>query len=274
MTRRIEQVQSEGHLRPAAVAGHFYPENGDKLRAMVRGFLAPPSTGGETPRCPKAIIAPHAGLIYSGAPAGAVYRRLKPFAAQIERIVLVGPNHRVPVQGIAASSAASFATPMGRVPIDRKAVERACEIRGVEVNDLAHKDEHCLEVHLPFLIEILPSFELVPLLVGHDPENICAQVLQTLWGGPETLIIISSDLSHYLDYDTARAMDQRTCDAIMAFDGDRIGREQACGRAAIRGILNTAQARGLGIETVALCNSGDTAGPRDRVVGYGSWIIG
>lgn len=259
-------------VRPSAVAGHFYPDNGDALKAMVAGFLGEADAGaGDS--APKAIIAPHAGLIYSGAPAGAIYRRVKPRAATVSRVVLVGPAHRVALRGVAASSADAFATPLGRVPVDREGVAQALSVPGVAINDLAHRDEHCLEVQLPFLATVLDRFALVPLLVGDDPDNACAAVLDRLWGGPETLIVISSDLSHYHDYDTARAIDRRTCQAIVAMKGADIGREQACGRAAIRAALSVAGRRGLAVETVALCNSGDTAGPRDRVVGYGAWAL-
>ncbi|MEQ8194650.1 MAG: AmmeMemoRadiSam system protein B, partial [Rhodospirillales bacterium] len=225
------------------------------------------------PPLPKAIIAPHAGYIYSGPIAASVYARLKPLRGRIERVVLLGPCHRVAVRGLALSGADAFATPLGNVPVDKEAVAALAGLPQVSTFDATHAQEHSLEVHLPFLQEILGAFKLVPLVVGDASADQVAEVLERLWGGPETLIVVSSDLSHYLDYDTANRLDRETCAAIESLDFTRIGRDQACGRIPVSGLLALAKRRGLGVDTLDLRNSGDTAGPRDRVVGYGAWMF-
>ncbi len=258
--------------RPPAVAGMFYPGAPADLRAAVEGYLEAGAEA-ETGPVPKALIAPHAGYIYSGAVAGAAYRRLRPARQSIRRVVLIGPAHRVPVAAVAASGADWFVTPIGRVPVDPEGVARALGQPGVAIDDDAHRGEHSLEVQLPFLQLTLDAFAIVPLVVGRDERGIATRVLEALWGGGETLVVVSSDLSHYLGYEAARALDAATCAAILALDGGTISPEQACGRAAVKGLLEVAKARGLAPETVALCNSGDTAGPRDQVVGYGAWAF-
>lgn len=258
-------------IRPAAVAGRFYPENPRELEASVRGYLAEAKPADAS--IPKAIIAPHAGYVYSGAVAATAYARLIPARGHIERVVLLGPCHRVPVRGLALSGARAFATPLGDVPIDREACGRLAELPQVQVFDASHAQEHSLEVHLPFLQIALGSFALVPLAVGDASETEVAEVLERAWGGPETLIVVSSDLSHYLAYDDARALDATTCAAIEHLDGAAIGRDQACGRVPVRGLLALARKKKLSVATVDLRNSGDTAGPRDQVVGYGSWLF-
>ncbi|MEL0107206.1 MAG: AmmeMemoRadiSam system protein B [Rhodospirillaceae bacterium] len=258
-------------IRPAAVAGTFYPGSADELSAMVRRLL---DDVGETDGpIPKAVIAPHAGYVYSGPVAARAYARLKPLRGKIKRVVLLGPCHRVPVQGIALSGAESFATPLGNVPIDQEACRAISGMRQVQIFDASHAEEHSLEVQLPFLQEALGPFQLVPLAVGSaSPEDVAA-VLERLWGGPETLIVVSTDLSHYLDYNTANRLDRETCRAIETFDYAKIGRDHACGRIPVSGLLDFAKRRDLSIETLDLRNSGDTAGPRDRVVGYGAWML-
>ena len=258
-------------VRPPAVAGAFYPGDAAKLHAAVAGFLGD-ETGGDSP-APKALIAPHAGYVYSGAVAGAAYRRVRPGRATIRRVVLIGPAHRAPVDGVAVSGAEAFATPLGTVAVDAEGVALALDQPGVAVNDAAHRQEHSLEVQLPFLQTVLDDFSIVPLVVGRDPRGDAARVLDALWGGPETLVVVSSDLRHYLGYEEARETDAATCAAILALDGAAIAPDRACGRAAVGGLLSVAASRGLAPETVALCNSGDTAGPRDRVVGYGAWVF-
>lgn len=258
-------------IRPAAVAGLFYPDAPDVLAGDVAGFLASPAAVGGGG--PKALIAPHAGYAYSGALAGAAHARLAPDADTVERVVLLGPVHRVAVRGLATTSADYWRTPLGPVAIDVEARDRALALPRVAIDDAALAPEHSLEVHLPFLQRALPKARLVPFAVGRASAAEVAAVLSLLWGGPETRIVISSDLSHYLDDAAARALDARTAAAIERLDGAAIGGEQACGRVPIRGLLREARARGLAVERIGLMNSGDTAGPKDRVVGYGAWAL-
>lgn len=258
-------------IRQAAVAGQFYPGNARELNAAVEHFLARASAP-EGP-VPKAIIAPHAGYIYSGAVAANAYARLRPAARQIRKVILLGPCHRVPLKGLALSSADAFATPLGDVPIDREATARLKELPQVKIFDATHLQEHSLEVHLPFLQVILDDFTLVPLVVGEASPDEVAEVLEAVWGGPETLVVISSDLSHHEDYETARRMDAATCRAIESLDPVGIGSHDACGRIPVGGLLRLAKTRNLEVTTLDLRNSGDTAGPKDRVVGYGSWAF-
>ncbi|MDH5178625.1 MAG: AmmeMemoRadiSam system protein B [Gammaproteobacteria bacterium] len=259
------------HIRHAAVAGMFYPDQELELRQMVQGYLnqATPLDG----PAPKAIIAPHAGYIYSGPVAASAYINLLKVAKQIQRVVLLGPAHRVPVRGIAASSAGNFATPLGLVPIDMEAVRMICEMPGVRIDDEAHMLEHSLEVHLPFLQVVLDKFTLVPLLVGRASAVDVDLVLSRLWNGPETLLVISSDLSHYHDYKTARELDKATSEAIEKLDYEHINYENACGRDPVNGLLHFAKRFGLHAKTIDLRNSGDTAGPHDKVVGYGAYLF-
>ncbi|MBO6520313.1 MAG: AmmeMemoRadiSam system protein B [Rhodospirillales bacterium] len=258
-------------IRKAAVAGMFYPGSARELSAEVQEFLR--DAGGTDGPAPKAIIAPHAGYKYSGAVAAKVYARLKPVADKITRVVLLGPCHRVAVRGLALSGADYFETPLGRIEIDKDAERRVAELEQVGVFPPTHQAEHSLEVHLPFLQELLGDFKLVPIVVGETPPEKVAEVLTALWGGPETLIVISSDLSHFLDYDSAQQIDQRTCEAITALDPGRIEKNGACGRFPVGGLLQLAKTRGMKVETIDLRNSGDTAGTKDRVVGYGAWAF-
>ena len=257
-------------VKPPAVAGMFYPDDPHELRRQVEGFLAAAEADGPAP---KALIAPHAGYQYSGAIAGNAYARLRAAAATIRRVVLLGPAHRVALRGLAASSARVFNTPIGDVEIDGAAVGRALEFPQVQRMDAAFEQEHSLEVQLPFLVQCLPQFRLVPLLVGDTRPEEVGEVLDALWGGAETAIVISSDLSHYHDYETARAMDCATSKAIEDLQPDTIGYEDACGRHAVNGLLTLARRKGLSAATVDLRSSGDTAGPRDRVVGYGAYVF-
>lgn len=260
-------------VRPAAVAGSFYPADPRELREAVQGYLK--SAEGNGAAVPKAIIAPHAGYIYSGPIAASAYKRLVSARARgkIKRVVLLGPAHRVGFHGLALSSADRFATPFGDIPIDIAAVRSLVGFPRVAVFDEAHAREHSLEVHLPFLQEVLGDFSLVPIAVGEaSPEDV-ARVLDALWGGPETLIVVSSDLSHYYDYATARELDGKTSAAIVALRPEDIGFEQACGRRPVNGLLVAARRRGLRATQLDLRNSGDTAGDRDEVVGYGAYIF-
>jgi AmmeMemoRadiSam system protein B len=257
-------------IRQPAVSDIFYPGNPQGLKEMVSGFLDQVVPQGNPP---KALIAPHAGYIYSGAVAAAVYARLKPVSDKIKRVVLLGPSHRVPFQGLAVSDADFFRTPLGDIPLDREALTQLNDMPQVVHLDQAHISEHSLEVQLPFLQQVLTSFSLIPLVVGDASEEAVSEVLGRLWGGQETLIVISSDLSHYHDYITAQRMDQQTSDSIIALDPDSIRYEDACGRIPIQGLLLQAKKLGLEGEIIELQNSGDTAGDKGRVVGYGAYAF-
>jgi len=258
-------------IRNAAIAGQFYPAAADELETTVRGFLDAADEGPGP--VPKAIIAPHAGYVYSGAIAASAYARLVPAAAIIKRVVLLGPCHRVAVRGLALSSADAFRTPLGDIALDTSATEEILKLPQVEFFDDTHVQEHSLEVHLPFLQVVLEDFTLVALVVGEASPADVAEVIETLWGGPETLIVVSSDLSHYLPYDQAQAMDRSTCQAIEALDPSALSRDGACGRYPVGGLLQVAKQRGMTVTTLDVRNSGDTAGTKDQVVGYGSWMF-
>lgn len=258
-------------IRPAAVAGFFYPGDARELAETVRGFLD--SAGDAAAPPPKAIIAPHAGYAYSGAVAAKAYARLMPVADRVKRVVLLGPCHRVAVRGLALPDAEAFETPLGRVPVNAGAAQKILALPQVQVFAPTHVQEHSLEVHLPFLQELLGEFSLVPLVVGEARPGEVAEVLEALWGGDETVIVVSSDLSHFLGYDAARAIDRRTCDAIEHLDPARFEPNSACGRFPVGGLLEVAKRRGMSVETLDVCNSGDTAGAKDRVVGYGAWAF-
>lgn len=260
-------------VRAPAVAGLFYPAEAAELRQMVSDLLVAAVPADESESVPKALIAPHAGYIYSGPIAASAYARLSRVRTIIRRVVLLGPSHRVPLHGLALPAVDAFATPIGEVVLDRDAVERAKELPQVSVFDDAHTQEHSLEVHLPFLQTVLDDFRLLPLVVGDASADEVAQVLEALWGGDETLIVISSDLSHYQDYPIAQKMDRATSDAIERLAYEDIDRDQACGRAPASGLLLVARRKGLHCKTIDLRNSGDTAGPRDQVVGYGAYVM-
>ena len=267
---RIGSARSPERVQPPNVAGMFYPGDGEALRREVDAHLAGARVDGPAP---KALIAPHAGFRYSGSVAASAYARLKSRASEIRRVVLLGPTHYEPIHGVAASDAESFQTPLGRIRVDAASVRRALEFAFVQRFDRAFEREHSLEVHLPFLMRVLPDFALVPLLVGKASPAEIGALLEALWGGPETAIVISSDLSHYLDYESARRLDAKTSEAIVALRHDDVGYEQACGRHAVNGLLHLAKRRGLEAEALDVRNSGDTAGPRDRVVGYGAYAF-
>jgi MEMO1 family protein len=256
--------------RPPAVAGMFYPDEPQVLQSLLTRFLdLPPSA--EAP--PKAIIVPHAGYIYSGPIAASAYALLRPAHARITRVVLLGPSHRVGFRGLAASAVEAFITPLGEIALDQDCVRALLDLPQVKLLEQAHSQEHSLEVHLPFLQSVLDDFRLIPLVVGEASPPEVAEVLEKLWGGSETLIVISSDLSHYLDYTSACALDQQTSAAIEALRYEDIDAMQACGAHPLKGLLYLARQRGLHIKTVDLRNSGDTAGNKDRVVGYGAYVL-
>lgn len=256
------------NTRPPAVAGAFYPGDPATLSATVDQLLAEaePFSGGQ----PKALIVPHAGYIYSGATAATAYATLAPWAKHIHRVILLGPTHRVAVDGIALPEAEAFATPLGSIRLDAQAIAAIADLPQIVFSDHVHAFEHSLEVHLPFLQRVLEHFTLVPLAVGHATPEAVGEVLDKLWDGPETLIVVSSDLSHFLGYATAQQVDAETCRHIMQLD-THIHPEQACGAYPINGLLLAAGRRGLKPTLLGLCNSGDTAGDRNRVVGYAAF---
>jgi AmmeMemoRadiSam system protein B/AmmeMemoRadiSam system protein A len=241
-------------------------------RSGIPGTQSEPTPTLEESGILKAIIVPHAGYVYSGDTAGQAYARLIPLAARIRRVVLLGPCHRVSVRGMAVPSVSAFATPLGTIPVDRMAIDALADLPQIIASDAAHAQEHSLEVQLPFLQTVLGRFELVPLAVGQTGATEVAQVLERLWGGPETLIVISSDLSHFHTYREAQAIDGATAEHILALD-QLTSFEQACGALPINGLLAVARKRGLRIERLAQCNSGDTAGDKSRVVGYASFAL-
>ena len=260
-------------IRQAAVAGAFYPGQRQTLSDTVLSLLAEANVGTDTTAAlPKAIIVPHAGYIYSGATAAQAYARLANGRNTIRRVVLLGPVHRVPVRGLALPGADAFATPLGRIEIDQAGVDAIRHLPQVVVSPAAHAQEHSLEVQLPFLQSVLENFKLVPLAVGDATAVEVAQVLEALWGGAETLIVISSDLSHFLPYRSAQALDRQTVQCVMHLSG-RLSHEQACGATPVNGLLLAAQHHHLQPELLELCNSGDTAGDKDRVVGYAALAL-
>jgi AmmeMemoRadiSam system protein B len=254
-------------IRPAAVAGTFYPDEPEALASTVRRLLAD-STGAGTAR-PKALIAPHAGYIYSGPIAASAYAQLAPLADRIRRVVLLGPAHRVALRGLALPGCTAFATPLGEIELDEAAVAGLRDLPQVVISPAAHALEHSLEVQLPFLQTVLREFTLVPLAVGDASTAEVAEVIERLWGGDETLIVISSDLSHYLPYADACRIDRTTVDTVLALE-PMLDHAQACGATPINGLLRVASAHGLAPRLNDLRNSGDTAGDRSRVVGYAS----
>jgi AmmeMemoRadiSam system protein B len=258
-------------IRNPAVAGLFYPDDPAVLQHQLRGFL---SQEASVENSPKALIVPHAGYIYSGPVAASAYAQLAPIRERIQRVVLLGPAHRVGFRGLAATSAEYFSTPLGLVRIDRGAIDDILSLPQVRIFDDAHLEEHSLEVQLPFLQTVLEKdFGLVPLVVGETEADEVAEVIEKLWGGPETLFVISSDLSHYQDYETARRLDSATSAAIEQLNPEVLDYQHACGRNPVSGLLVAARHHHLQARTLDLRNSGDTAGGRDRVVGYGAYAF-
>lgn len=257
-------------IRPAAVAGQFYEVDKFRLQTQVNTLLA--STESPYEADVEALIVPHAGYIYSGAIAAEAYRCLKPRASTIRRVVLFGPAHRVYLNGMAIPAVDSFHTPLGDIPLDREALELINDMPGVIVSDEAHRQEHSLEVQLPFLQTMLGEFSLVPVVIGDCDADTVASLLDALWGGDETLRVISSDLSHFHSYDEAREIDDQTCRNIIEKRSDLSG-EKACGARAINGLMRSAHSRSMSVKLIKACNSGDTAGDKNRVVGYGAFAL-
>ncbi len=258
--------------RQPAVAGAFYPANPAVLGRQVDDLLTGVADSGAQTH-PKALIAPHAGYQYSGPIAASAYAQLAPIAARIRRVVLLGPAHRLPFRGIAYPGADRLLTPLSAVNLDLEALAGLADLPQVERLDAAFDGEHCLEVQLPFLQRLLGDFRVVPLIVGAVAPEAVAQVLDRLWGGDETLIVISSDLSHYQDYATATRLDRATTRAIEHLEPAALDHHAACGAMPLAGLLVAARRRGMQVRTLDLRNSGDTAGPRDQVVGYGAYAV-
>lgn len=256
-------------IRPPAVAGMFYPGDARVLADDVARMLA---AAGPMAGAPKALIVPHAGYVYSGPVAASAYALLTPVRARIRRVVLFGPTHRMPVRGLAVPGVDSFATPLGVVPLDRDAIADALTLPQVRTADGPHALEHSLEVQLPFLQAALDDFALVPFAVGDASGGEVAEVMDLLWGGDETLIVVSSDLSHYHAYAEAQRIDRRTADDILGLRP--LGsHDQACGATPVNGLVEVARRRGLRPELLDLRNSGDTAGDKSRVVGYAAFAF-
>lgn len=257
-------------LEPS-VAGLFYPASPATLQRQVQSLMAAAEPGSLTDL--KALVVPHAGYQYSGPIAASGYAQLAAVAGRIRRVILFGPAHRAYFRGLAYPDAERLLTPLGAVALDREALDGLADLPQVQRIDRAFLGEHCLEVQLPFLQTLLPDFRVVPLLVGDATAQQVAEVMERLWGGAETLILVSSDLSHYLDYDRAKRTDLRTTQAIERLDPEALDHHSACGCTPLCGLLLEARRRGLKERTLDLRSSGDTAGPRDQVVGYGAYAF-
>jgi MEMO1 family protein len=258
-------------VHAAGVAGLFYPGDAAELRAALSQLLTRAPTI-DLPAPVQALIVPHAGYVYSGSTAAAAYRLIAARSQAIRRVVLIGPSHRVYMRGVAMPESESFMTPLGGITVDRELKSRLLHRGDVIESESPYEMEHCLEVQLPFLQSLLDDFTVLPLIAGSAPAQHVASVLADLWDDDETLMIASSDLSHFHNYETARRIDATTCAAIVGFETGLSG-EQACGAVGINGLLTLARRRGLAITELARCNSGDTAGDRSRVVGYGSFAL-
>lgn len=257
-------------IRPAAVADRFYPADPRSLDGLVGQQLALAIPGAPDP---EAIVMPHAGLVYSGPIAASAAAPLAGRRGSVRRVVIAGPSHHVPLRGIALSACSAFETPLGRVPVDVESVRALGERPGIRFDESAHAHEHSIEVELPFLQHLLDPFLLLPLLVGDSDPTAVADLLEELCAAPDTLLVVSTDLSHFLPYDEARAVDARTARSVEARREDAIGWQDACGRDSLRAALVLARRRGWSARTVDLRNSGDTAGDRRSVVGYGAWHL-
>jgi AmmeMemoRadiSam system protein B len=259
-------------VRAAAVAGTFYPGDAGALSTMVDGLLADATAARPSSGRLRALVVPHAGYVYSGPIAASAYTRLREHPGAFTRAVVIGPAHRVPLRGVAVTAADAFATPLGLVAVDTAARARLLALPGVVVDDEAHAFEHSVEVQLPFLQRVAPGLPMVPLVVGHASREVVAGVLDDVWDD-ETLLVVSTDLSHYLEYATASTIDAQTAANIVAANADGIGDRDACGAYGLRALLEVGRARGLRVAQLDLRSSGDTAGPRDQVVGYGAFAV-
>jgi len=263
---------ANARVREPAVAGLFYPAEASELRAAVGELLAGPVAADPRAATAKALIVPHAGYAYSGPVAAAAYAQIAVRRRRISQVVVIGPSHRAHFRGIALPESDAFSTPLGEIRIDAAGKAKLRARGDVIISDAPHDLEHCIEVQLPFLQTVLDDFTLLPLVAGQASAAYVASVLEDVWGGPETLILASSDLSHYHSYAVAQRLDGQTAAAILARRTDLTG-EAACGAVAINGLLARARDLGLVVEEIARLNSGDTAGDRTRVVGYGAFAI-
>ena len=266
----LSSARNQRNVRPPAVAGTFYPGEATALRRTTGGLLAGARQPSASAAC--AIIAPHAGYVYSGPVAAEAFAAVKSLAGAVRRAVVIGPAHYVSFRGIAAPSAAAFGTPLGEMPVEEQAVEAAARLSQIVIDDSPHAPEHALEVELPFLQTIFGALPIIPLVVGRTSGEEVAEVLAQQWDD-RTLLVVSSDLSHYHDYATAKQIDAETAAAIESLDERSIGPNDACGYLPIRGLLMEARRRGLAAHRLDLRNSGDTAGDRRSVVGYGAWAF-
>ena len=260
-------------IHEPAVAGLFYPGSAADLETMVAKLLRQTTSKVEGVGSLKALVVPHAGYIYSGSIAASAYNLLLPMAENIRRVVLLGPSHRVGFAGLALPEASHFRTPLGLVPLDMKLMTELLELPQVHTLEAAHLMEHCLEVQLPFLQNILPQFSLVPLVVGDATPEQVTEVIDKIASDDSTLLIVTTDLSHYHSYEEAKNRDAATSAAIKALQPEALNHDSACGRTPLAGMLLYARTHGLVVEEIDRCNSGDTAGDRDRVVGYGAYLI-
>ena len=259
------------HIRQPAVAGLFYPSDKQILKDDIQHYLAGVSV--EYKILPKALIVPHAGYVYSGPIAASAFKQIVPHKNKINRIVLLGPSHRVAFKGLAVPESDIFNTPLGNIPIDQNSIQKLSGLSQIIVSDKAHEEEHSLEVQLPFLQEILGEFSLVPIVVGDAERHEVADVINRLWGNEDTLIVISTDLSHYHSYNKAKQLDRDTSDAVVNLKSNLIDYDHACGRNGLNGMLTIAEEKNLSIDVLDLRNSGDTAGDKSRVVGYGAYVV-
>jgi len=257
-------------LRTAAVADQFYPADRGQLAAQVTDLL---QNSNPYPIQPKALIVPHAGYVYSGRTAGLAFSLLKSSKNVINKIVILGPCHRVYLKGAAIPRCEFFETPLGNVPLDIDCLAKLSQFPQVSISEEAHILEHSIEVQLPFLQSIFSDFKLIPIVIGDISGQQLTEVINYLWGNEQTLIVVSSDLSHFLDYQSAIALDNQTTKAIESFQPDKISREAACGGEGIKALLNLAQKNHLHVKTLNQCNSADSIGDKNRVVGYGSYAF-
>ena len=272
---------TEKNIRPHAVASMFYPGGAAELRQAVQNYLSNAGTEEDVSQLKiekiaelRTLIVPHAGYIYSGKIAASAYRLLEQNQNQFKRVLLLGPAHRLWLQGAAFPETDAFETPLGEITLDKELIEKMlAEFSWISVSDEAHSEEHCLEVQLPFLQETLGDFELLPLVVGETKTEQITEIIHQFSEDTETLIVISTDLSHFHDYQTARGIDARTANAIELLEQNRISTEDACGAYPLRGALLAASQNQWNVHRLGLCNSGDTAGDRGRVVGYGAWAM-
>ncbi len=268
-------MAEEPAARPPAVAGHFYPATASGLARQVDALLDAVEVPDGAPLA-QAYVVPHAGYRYSGPTAAQVYARLRPHAGRIDRVVLLGPSHYVPLTGCAVPAAARWRTPLGEIPVDVSGAQALLRDARVVADDAPHLAEHSIEVQLPFLQRILPAgVPVLPVACGQcTPDELAVTIAAALASGPAgTVLLCSTDLSHYLDEDAARAQDERTTRAVLELAAERIGVRDACGVFGLRGLVGWARLRGLRAQLLHRCTSADTAGDRSRVVGYAAFAL-